>query len=268
MSYVNPIPGASVTSEYGPRWGTTHLGIDLGASQGTPVKAAKAGTVNWVQHWDGYSKSGNQSYGNVVRIAHADGKTTLYAHLHTIAVRHGQSVNQGQVIGTVGNTGNSFGAHLHFEVATASPFKRHNPRDFVNFSGGATPNPPKAKAIADIKVMVDSLNYRTGPGTSYKVAGAIKDKGVYSITEIKQADGHAWGKLISGAGWIALDYTDHPDYKKPDPNAPSDWAKDVWEEEVKAGTFDGTRPKDPMTREEAAAIVNRLKKGDPREEQR
>lgn len=261
MTYINPVPGAPVSSEFGyrPVFGDNHLGIDLAASEGTQVKATKAGTVNWVQYWDGWSKSGNQSYGNVVRIDHGDGNTSLYAHLSRIDVQQGQWVEQGQVVGAVGNTGNSFGAHLHFEIAAFPNVIRYNPRDFIDFSGGSTSSTSSARAVADVKVTVDSLNYRTGPGSGYEVAGAITDKGTYSITEVKESDGHTWGKLISGAGWIALDYTDHPDYSKPDTDTPSDWAKDSWREAIEAGIVDGTRPKETMTREEYAASELRRK---------
>jgi murein DD-endopeptidase MepM/ murein hydrolase activator NlpD len=87
-----------------------HLGIDLAAAEGTPVYAADAGVV--VKASGGY----NGGYGNVVMIDHGNGFVTLYAHLSQINVSTCQSVGQGTVIGAAGNTGNSFGAHLHFEV--------------------------------------------------------------------------------------------------------------------------------------------------------
>lgn len=98
----------SVTSEYGTRWGRLHAGIDIGASSGTPIWAAKAGVVIF---------SGQQSgYGNVIIIDHGGGMTTLYAHQSRLIARDGQSVAQGQRIGSVGNTGRSTGPHLHFET--------------------------------------------------------------------------------------------------------------------------------------------------------
>lgn len=97
-----------------------HRAIDLRAAVGTPVYAAEDGTVDWVQTWDGHTKTGMQSYGNMVRIRHADynGKTlqTRYAHLSSIVVKVGQAVKEGQLIGYTGETGNISGAHLHFEV--------------------------------------------------------------------------------------------------------------------------------------------------------
>jgi murein DD-endopeptidase MepM/ murein hydrolase activator NlpD len=87
-----------------------HLGIDLAGSEGSPVYAADAGVViRAASGWNG-------GYGNVVVIDHGNGFATVYAHLSQINVTVCQGVGQGTVIGAVGNTGNSFGAHLHFEV--------------------------------------------------------------------------------------------------------------------------------------------------------
>lgn len=87
-----------------------HLGIDIAAAEGAPVWAADAGTVTMAQGgW-------NYGYGNVVMIDHGNGYVTLYAHLSQINVVTCQGVSAGQLIGLAGNTGNSFGAHLHFEV--------------------------------------------------------------------------------------------------------------------------------------------------------
>lgn len=104
--------------------GVWHGAIDMRCTwEGTtrqPVYAAEDGTVNWVQTWDGKSTAGNQSYGNAVKIRHADysGQTleTRYAHLSGYVVKKGQTVKEGQLIGYTGNTGKSSGAHLHFEV--------------------------------------------------------------------------------------------------------------------------------------------------------
>ena len=101
-----------------------HGAVDLRCSwNGTsnqPVFAAEDGIVNQVQNWDGHSIGGTQSYGNMVKIQHnpVGGKSlqTRYAHLSQINVTAGESVKTGQVIGYTGNTGNSAGAHLHFEV--------------------------------------------------------------------------------------------------------------------------------------------------------
>lgn len=114
--FMRPATG-SITSTYGPRavfGGQMHYGIDIGKNGRTgdvPIVAVQEGTV--VQSY--YSSS----YGNVVLIAHqVDGRliTTLYAHMENREVSSGQRVSKGQRIGLMGNTGQSFGAHLHFEV--------------------------------------------------------------------------------------------------------------------------------------------------------
>jgi septal ring factor EnvC (AmiA/AmiB activator) len=112
---------APVTSEYGPRWGRMHRGIDQGASTGTPIGASKAGTVIFAG-WQG-------GYGNLTLIDHGDGVVTAYAHQSRFAVGSGARVSQGQTIGFVGNTGNSTGPHLHFETRVNG--SAVNPRQYL-----------------------------------------------------------------------------------------------------------------------------------------
>ncbi|MBM7541542.1 murein hydrolase activator EnvC family protein [Amphibacillus cookii] len=89
--------------------GGFHNGIDIANEEGTPIYAAASGRVTRSAY--------SQSYGNVIYIYHPDiNMSTVYAHLHTLGVSLGQTVSQGQQIGTMGNTGRSFGDHLHFEV--------------------------------------------------------------------------------------------------------------------------------------------------------
>lgn len=87
-----------------------HLGIDIAAGEGAPVYAADSGVVTMAA--GGY----NYGYGNVVQIDHGNGYSTVYAHLSSYFVSTCQSVSAGQQIASAGNTGNSQGAHLHFEV--------------------------------------------------------------------------------------------------------------------------------------------------------
>jgi murein DD-endopeptidase MepM/ murein hydrolase activator NlpD len=84
-----------------------HQGIDVSAGTGTPIRAAKGGTVTFAGTMSGY--------GNVITITHPGGLSTLYAHQSRLAVSGG-AVSQGQVIGYVGSTGHSTGPHLHFET--------------------------------------------------------------------------------------------------------------------------------------------------------
>jgi murein DD-endopeptidase MepM/ murein hydrolase activator NlpD len=99
---------APITSPFGMRWGTLHPGLDLGAPYGSPIHAAGSGVVVYCG-WE-------SGYGNFVVIDHGGGIATAYGHQSRIAVTCNEQVSQGQVIGYVGSTGHSFGAHLHFEV--------------------------------------------------------------------------------------------------------------------------------------------------------
>jgi len=86
----------------------THIGLDYGCWTGAPIYAADNGVVVWAG-WGG-------GYGNLVQVSHGNGYTTYYAHLSEIWVNCGDPVYQGQVVGLCGNTGYSFGSHLHFEI--------------------------------------------------------------------------------------------------------------------------------------------------------
>jgi murein DD-endopeptidase MepM/ murein hydrolase activator NlpD len=104
---VWPVSGP-VTSGFGPRWGRMHEGIDIAVPEGTSVGAAAAGVVIYAG-WLG-------GYGNLVVVDHGDGLSTAYAHNSGFAVSVGSNVSQGEVIAYSGNTGNSSGPHVHFEV--------------------------------------------------------------------------------------------------------------------------------------------------------
>lgn len=101
-------------------YSATHKGVDIARSVivGAKIIAHSAGTVVFCQtgHKNNKSAVGNASYGNCVKIDHGGGWTTLYAHLSRVDVKKGDAVKQGQVLGVAGNTGRSFGVHLHFEV--------------------------------------------------------------------------------------------------------------------------------------------------------
>ena len=113
--YIWPCNGIRwITSKFGGRQSpggigsTNHKGVDIGTPMGTPVLAAKSGTVTWAS-WNG-------GYGNCIIISHGNGNSTLYGHLSGYNVTTDQQVKQGQVIGYSGNTDNSTGPHLHFGI--------------------------------------------------------------------------------------------------------------------------------------------------------
>jgi len=105
--FIVPTNG-SFTSPFGMRWGRLHAGVDIAAPIGTPIRAADSGRVAIAGPTGGY--------GNYTCIQHGGNLSTCYGHQSRIGVSVGASVRQGQVIGAVGNTGNSTGPHLHFEV--------------------------------------------------------------------------------------------------------------------------------------------------------
>lgn len=118
-----------LSSGFGPRThpvtgerGKMHNGIDIAASTGTTVKAAATGVVAYAGWMNGY--------GNTIMISHGS-MTTLYAHLNSINVSVGQTVKQGQKIGTVGSTGRSTGPHLHFEVHPGGYKNPANPMNYL-----------------------------------------------------------------------------------------------------------------------------------------
>lgn len=105
--FVWPANGM-VSSPFGPRWGRMHEGLDIAAPTGRAIRASKAGMV--------ITAAEEGAYGNLVVLDHGNGETTRYGHMSAFDVRKGDVVTQGQVIGRVGSTGRSTGAHLHFEI--------------------------------------------------------------------------------------------------------------------------------------------------------
>jgi len=119
--FIWPTP-ATFLSGYG--FSDFHPGIDIAGSEGTAVYASATGVVVYAG-WNNYG------YGEMVVIDHGDGWQTLYAHLSQVNVACGQATFQGNVIGRVGNTGNSSGAHLHFETESDA-YGKVNPYNFVS----------------------------------------------------------------------------------------------------------------------------------------
>lgn len=107
-SFIWPTVGGYISSKVGYRWGRMHKGIDIARPSNRNILAADNGTVVFTGYDGGF--------GNKVVINHNNGMSTLYAHLDRISVSVGQVVQSGQIIGKMGDTGNSTGVHLHFEV--------------------------------------------------------------------------------------------------------------------------------------------------------
>lgn len=117
--FIMPVSGYSLTSSFGWRWGRMHEGIDLACATGTTIRASDGGKVVYAGWYSGY--------GLFIEIDHGNGLRSRYGHCSAIDVRVGERVYQGQKIGEVGNTGNSYGSHCHFEITVngspVDPFK-------------------------------------------------------------------------------------------------------------------------------------------------
>lgn len=127
-------------------YSTKHRGVDIGwhrLESDNKVLAHSDGVVTWVQ--TGQKKDlkakGNKKYGNAIKIKHANGMYTLYAHLRSVKVKKGGKVKKAQVIGIIGSTGVAYGRHLHFEVRDKNNV-RINPTLFINAD---LPNNPTGK---------------------------------------------------------------------------------------------------------------------------
>lgn len=141
--FVIPSPGV-VTSRYGFRHGRYHNGIDIDLEVGDTVVSAWAGKVRYAKYNDG-------GFGNLVIVRHYNGLETFYAHLSKHLVAPDQEVAAGEPIGLGGNTGHSYGAHLHFEVRFYdAPM---NPEQIIDFT---------KKACKDENLMVHKGLFRPG----------------------------------------------------------------------------------------------------------
>ena len=126
-----------------------HLGVDYAAPTGTPVKSSGNGTVTFIGTQGGYGK--------VIKIKHASGYTTLYAHLSRFAkIKTGQKVKQGELIGYVGSTGMSTGPHLHFGVYLNN--KAINPLSVVKIAKSELSAQAKAEFRQKISAYEEAMN--------------------------------------------------------------------------------------------------------------
>lgn len=141
--YHPPVKGI-VTSRYGYRKGRYHNGIDLNLNTGDTVYSAFSGRIR-------YSKWNDGGFGNLVIVRHHNGLETFYAHLSKLLVAPDQEVKAGEPIGLGGNTGRSFGAHLHFEVRFYDvPM---NPEEIIDFA---------KKELKDENLLVHKNLFRPG----------------------------------------------------------------------------------------------------------
>ena len=214
-SRVFKVKGNKITQKYK---SGIHNGIDLVGTGSTldDIIAHSDGTVVSVRkNYNKTDKTGG-SYGNYVKIKHKNGYYTLYAHLKygSVKVKVGDIVKKGQLIGRMGNTGHSFGAHLHFEVRNTKDVKI-DPTKYINA------NLPEPKVTINNKYTTGNyktlynMKVRTGAGTNYRakkkseltksgqknatIFGAYKKGTIFTAKKIiNNTDGSVWAQTPSG----------------------------------------------------------------------
>ena len=179
-----------------------HRGLDLVGANYTldDIVSYSNGTVNMATngYGNGQGEGVNWAYGNFVKIINDDGTVCLYAHMEYTSVKVGQRVSKGQVIGRMGNSGNSFGGHLHWEYwsrndyySNVDPSPYLAPKEPIVLPKPVERNKDKRQIQVDYN---DNLRVRTKPGLSGEVVG-ILNAGIYEFTEEKYSDGFNWVKV-------------------------------------------------------------------------
>ena len=189
------------------KYSSKHKGVDIGyrtIESDNNILAHSDGTVTWIQ--TGQKKdlkaTGNKSYGNAIKIKHANGMYTLYAHLKTVKVKKGDKVKKGQIIGVMGETGKAYGRHLHFEVRDKKNV-RINPTQYIN---NDLPNNPTGKKY--ILLFDKWLRKQPKVGIN-KIKKVSKNTIIQSLDDIikESATGSKWVKttLSGNTGYICIE---------------------------------------------------------------
>lgn len=197
-----------ITQHYG---NNGHTGVDLGATSDRKVYANADGTVEQIQTGYGNKKgsTGMASYGNMVLIKHPNGMKTRYAHLQTVLVSKGQKVKAGQQIGVQGNTGNSYGTHLHYEVYNSNG-SRINPEAYTEKAVYTAPKP--VAVTGDITYQVydnvrkawcpEVVNDRDYAGNLGHAIGGFRAKPKYGTIYMQaHIKGGSWLSTISSGSY-------------------------------------------------------------------
>ena len=178
-----------------------HRGLDLVGPNYTldDIVSYANGTVNMAVngYGNGAGEGVNWAYGNFVKIINDDGTVCLYAHMEYTSVKVGQRVSKGQVIGRMGNSGNSFGGHLHWELWSCNDYyKNIDPSPYLSPKEIVLPKAvERDKNKRQFQVDYnDNLRVRTEPNLNCEVVG-ILNAGIYDFSEEKENDGFRWVKL-------------------------------------------------------------------------
>ena len=185
-----------------------HRGLDLVGANYTldDIVSYANGTVNMATngYGNGQGEGVNWAYGNFVKIINDDGTVCLYAHMEYTSVKVGQRVSKGQVIGRMGNSGNSYGGHLHWEFWSCNDYYSNiDPSPFLSPKEIVLPKQvERDKNKRQFQVDYnDNLRVRTEPSLNSEVVG-ILNAGIYNFTEEKENDGYKWVKLDNF--WCAI----------------------------------------------------------------
>lgn len=186
-----------------------HRGLDLVGKDYTidDVVSYAAGNVLMAVtgYGNGEGEGVNWRYGNFVKIQHDDGTVCLYAHLERASVSAGQRVSKGQVLGRMGNSGNSFGGHLHWEFwskndyySNIDPSPYLQPKEPIVLPKAVTRDKNKRQFQVDYN---DNLRVRKTASLNGEIVG-ILNAGIYDFNESKTAEGYLWVKVGSNM-WCA-----------------------------------------------------------------
>lgn len=210
--------------------GKIHRGLDFGwnsavaGSRSQPIISAESGTV--ISAVDGYGNTpNNRIYGNYVIVQHGDGFYSVYGHLAKgLKVKRGDKVSKGQQLGNMGNSGYSFGNHLHFELRKGANDRAHvvNPMNYlmlenhnvivstqslyydqIKYRQTSIGTPvPRNDAVDQVEVLIEDLNVRTKPSIHGDSLG-YATKGIYNIHDVGKAGDYTWYE-IEPDKWIAF----------------------------------------------------------------
>ena len=215
------------TNQITQKYGNGHTGIDIVGKEGLPeIIAHSDGVIYAIQ--DGQDNNikatGVKSYGNYVQIKHPNNMYTLYAHLEKkLKVKLGQQVKRGQVLGAEGNSGRSFGKHLHFEVRNKDNYvidpTPYIDADLPNLPTNLPEPVERDENKYQVEVLINDLRARNGYGLNATVLGFVK-KGIYNIYNKATKDNLIWLKISENEDiWIAYSdewakLYDYKDYKE------------------------------------------------------
>lgn len=200
------------TNQITQKYGNGHTGIDIVGKEGWPdIIAHSDGVV--VEAVDGRDRDlnakGVDSYGNYVKILHPNGMYTLYAHLKkgSVKVKKGDNVTKAKLLGTEGNSGVTYGPHIHFEVRNKDNYvidpTPYIDADLPNLPTNLPEPVERDENKYQIEVLVNDLRARSGYGLDATILGFAK-KGIYNIYNKATKDNFVWLKICEDRDiWIA-----------------------------------------------------------------